>query len=179
MRNRNRHRSPPSGYEERAEILSPAEEKQAAITLPARNRNRVKINKPKRPSKEPPRPASQEQDSISPPTHPLQTTFSPTLPGTGSRSACKGQRIDNFSSRGAGTSSDQQRVASQCGKDPSDVTLFETFSKRSRPSTTDDAANSRYTGPRTKTGMSTYIHTFVQTRQVGGGGGKVHCAQDP
>lgn len=166
MRNRNRHRYPSLGYEERAEVSIHPHMTNRQRPPYLKEQEQGQDQQDKRQDKELPRPASQEQGSITPsrsplPINPLQTPSLPALlPGTGSRSARKGQRIDLFSSRVAGTSSDRQQVANQSGKDPSDVTLFQHFSRQSRPSTDNDAANTRYTGPKTKTGMSTYIHTL-------------------
>lgn len=125
----------------------------------------------KRQSIELPRPASQEQVSITP-----QSTLLPTPTRPPSQEQGQDQHEKDSASTFFRPAAQEQATistewANQSGKDPSDVTLFQHFLAGSRPSTADDAANRRYTGPRAKTRMSTYIYTlYLQGRwEVGGG----------
>ncbi|KFY39163.1 hypothetical protein V495_06116 [Pseudogymnoascus sp. VKM F-4514 (FW-929)] len=118
---------PSSEYEKPTrELPSSVQEKQAAISLPTRNRNRVKINNAKSQCRSflDPRPRNRTR---SPPNTTQTVVLSPSIYRNRPRSTRKGQRRDPFSSRAAGTSNDRQRVANECGKDPSDVTLFHHF----------------------------------------------------
>jgi hypothetical protein len=167
MRNRNRHRPPSIGIRRTGRDPFTHPRETGSNHSPCTKQEQGQDQQAKKTEQRAPSTRVPGTGLDLPPNTPSSDNLLAHPPRNRAKISVQKPRIDYFSSRGAGTSSDQQRVTSQCGKDPSDVTLFETFSKRSRPSTTDDTANTKVHRAQNEN-RNEYVYTYVCIDTAGG-----------